>query len=271
MDVGIPVGRPGLEHADGRAAVLAEPMGENAAGGAGADDDIVEGVHSDAAGARYCDRQDDLALVDQRSMARDAETKCMFCFAGRTVDVAETAIGAVASSEMMHTQGGEGAVMGLVTIARRLSEEAEMQRQRVQQGHRHRARRVEQRCAVVGGVWDSAAAGVGLRMAAAGCSAAPVAGAGSARLASRPVRPPTRSLTVPVSDDVSCPTAALRPATACDTVARARCRRVPRPRGVSSSAGASYSGVGAAGAVVAGAVARRRRLMRQSAERPNRN
>ena len=46
VDVGVQVARPGLEHADGDAFVLGEAVGEHGAGGAGADDDVVELVHS---------------------------------------------------------------------------------------------------------------------------------------------------------------------------------------------------------------------------------
>jgi hypothetical protein len=55
------------------------------------------------------------------------------------------------SSEMMNTQGGERAVVGLVAIGRRLSEEAKVKRRQMQQGHRHCACRIEQGCALMGG------------------------------------------------------------------------------------------------------------------------
>src|SRR5262249_46750108 len=45
MDVGMPVAGAGLEHADRGVSVLAQAVGEHAAGGAGADDHIVERFH----------------------------------------------------------------------------------------------------------------------------------------------------------------------------------------------------------------------------------
>ena len=45
MDVGMPIPRPGLEHADAGRGVFAEPVGEHAAGGARAHDHIVESIH----------------------------------------------------------------------------------------------------------------------------------------------------------------------------------------------------------------------------------
>ena len=45
MDERMPVPRPGLEHADADARVLAQAAGEHAAGRSGADDDVVEGFH----------------------------------------------------------------------------------------------------------------------------------------------------------------------------------------------------------------------------------
>ena len=46
MDEGMPVARPRLEHADRRLAVLAEPVGEHAAGRAGTHDHVVESLHA---------------------------------------------------------------------------------------------------------------------------------------------------------------------------------------------------------------------------------
>ena len=42
MDERVSVGRPGLEHANARPACHGEPMGDDAAGAAGADDEIIE-------------------------------------------------------------------------------------------------------------------------------------------------------------------------------------------------------------------------------------
>ena len=46
MDVGVPVARARFEHADGRACILAQAVGEDAARRPGADDHIVECVHA---------------------------------------------------------------------------------------------------------------------------------------------------------------------------------------------------------------------------------
>ena len=48
MDEGMPVAGAGFQHADGRPAVLAQPVGQNTAGRAGAHDYIVEGFHAPA-------------------------------------------------------------------------------------------------------------------------------------------------------------------------------------------------------------------------------
>ena len=45
MDEGVPVAGAGLEHQHGRRAVLAQPVGEHAAGRTRPDDDVVEGLH----------------------------------------------------------------------------------------------------------------------------------------------------------------------------------------------------------------------------------
>src|SRR5690242_15970721 len=45
MDVGMPVARPRLQHADPGGEVLAQPVGKHAARGTGADDHIIERFH----------------------------------------------------------------------------------------------------------------------------------------------------------------------------------------------------------------------------------
>src|SRR5207245_2059024 len=45
MDVGMPVARPGLEHADAGRKIFAQPVGEHTAGRARAHDDVIKGVH----------------------------------------------------------------------------------------------------------------------------------------------------------------------------------------------------------------------------------
>ncbi len=45
MDEGVPVAGAGLQHQHGRRAVLAQPVGEHAAGRTRPDDDVVEGLH----------------------------------------------------------------------------------------------------------------------------------------------------------------------------------------------------------------------------------
>src|SRR5438552_13953097 len=45
MDVGVPVARPRLEHADGGVQVLAQPVGEHASRRTGANDHVVERFH----------------------------------------------------------------------------------------------------------------------------------------------------------------------------------------------------------------------------------
>src|SRR5438132_12207900 len=55
------------------------------------------------------------------------------------------------ASEMMHAQRRERAVMGVMAIDRRLAEEAEVQRKRMQRGDRHRACGIEHCRAMVGG------------------------------------------------------------------------------------------------------------------------
>src|SRR6185437_13117410 len=58
MDVWVPVGRPRFQHADCGALVLAQPVGQHAAGGTGADDHVIERIHSKsraAATVRPCE------------------------------------------------------------------------------------------------------------------------------------------------------------------------------------------------------------------------
>src|SRR6202158_5145184 len=45
MDVGMPVARCGLEHADAGAGIFAEPGGEHASGGARSHDHVIERIH----------------------------------------------------------------------------------------------------------------------------------------------------------------------------------------------------------------------------------
>src|SRR5262249_14249295 len=44
-DKGVAIGRAGFQHQDARSTVLAEPIGEHAAGGACSDDDVVVAAH----------------------------------------------------------------------------------------------------------------------------------------------------------------------------------------------------------------------------------
>src|SRR5665647_3714418 len=46
MDVRVPVGGPGLQHADCRRQIFAQAVGQHAAGRTGADNHVVEGVHA---------------------------------------------------------------------------------------------------------------------------------------------------------------------------------------------------------------------------------
>jgi hypothetical protein len=50
VDPGIRIARPGFEEQHGRAAIRGEAVREHAAGGPGADDDVVEGIQADACG-----------------------------------------------------------------------------------------------------------------------------------------------------------------------------------------------------------------------------